>query len=108
MHTVTSICLQLREHKQKATYEAVAKVLEIHPKMVMNGKPKNHLYSWIVSRETDKPLGYASLSAMDPELSKSKNKTIFDGAALENWLDAPENATTCSTEFRFLLEKIAY
>ena len=120
MHTITSICLQLMEHKQKASLEAVAKVLEMAPSIVLSGKPKNNqLYSWIdlsaektsakSKDEGDKPKK-ASKKAQSQSKTDSAEEvkpTIRDHAILEEWLSKPENKSTASPEFVFLLEKMS-
>ena len=100
MHTVTSICLQLKEHKQRASLSAVAKVLEQSPNLVLSGKPKNHLFSWIVDRPDKKS------SSDDPELKNAEKPVITDYRELEKWLDQPENQSGADKSFLFLIEKM--
>lgn len=102
--TVTSICLQLKEHKQKATLDAVSKVLEIAPKLVLSGKPNNYLYSWIVERNDSK---HSVSGTQDPELDKDEKPVIDDKDELEQWLEAPENQSGADEEFVYLLENMA-
>lgn len=101
MHTVTSICLQLKEHKQKATLNAVAKVLETSPKLVLSGKPKNHLFSWIVDRGDSK-----SVQGEDPALKTADKPVITDYRELEEWLEKPENQSNADKKFIYLVEKM--
>lgn len=101
MHTVTSICLQLKEHKQRASLAAVAKVLELSPKMVLSGKPKNHLFSWIVDRPDNKPV-----AGEDPELKNAEKPVISDYRELEEWLEKPDNQSGADEKFIFLIEKM--
>ncbi len=101
MRTITSICLQLKEHKQTASLEAVARVLEVAPSVVFSGKPKNnHLYSWVINTNEKH-------HSQDPEVSKAKCEIITDYKELEKWLDNPENKSNAKPEFVFLLEKMA-
>ena len=103
MHTITSICLQLKEHKQRASLGAVAKVLELNTNVVFSGKPKyNHLYSWVITSEDNK-----YHSGQDPELAKAEKPIITDAKVLSDWLDDPENQSHASDEFVFLLERMA-
>lgn len=102
--TVTSICLQLKEHKQKATLNAVSGVLEIPEKLVLSGKPNNYLYSWIVERNDGK---HVVNSSQDPELLNSEKPVIEDPKELEEWLEAPENQSGADEEFVYLLENMA-
>lgn len=101
MHTVTSICLQLKEHKQRASLSAVAGVLEMSPKLVLSGKPKNHLYSWIVERPDNKPVAFE-----DPELKNAETPIIFGAKELEEWLENPDNQSHADESFVFLIEKM--
>ena len=132
MHTITSICLQLKEHKQLASLEAVAKVLEVAPGVVFSGKAKtSYLYSWVVSlgekhrpadpeadellREIEKRENESSSKASKkkdkkkqvPAIPKDEKKIITNPEELEKWLDDPENKSSASPEFVFLLEKMA-
>ncbi len=101
MRTITSICLQLKEHKQTASLEAVAKVLEIAPGIVFSGKPKNNnLYSWVINPNEKHHVG-------DPEALKAKCEMITDYKELEKWLDDPNHKSNAKSEFVFLIEKMA-
>ena len=103
MRNITTICLQLKEHNQKATIDAVAKVLETNPNVLFSGKPKNNsLYSMVVSND-DK----SKISKKKVEDEADANPIITDYKELEAWLEAPEHKSGVSDEFLFLLEKMA-
>lgn len=52
----------------RATYGAVGGLIGHPPMFLMQGRPKNHRNSWIVSAETELPTGYAP-SDCDPYLT---------------------------------------
>ena len=58
-HTLDSILDQLNAYHQRATYGAVAGVVDSSPRSLMTGRDRDPHSSWIVSRETGQPTGYA-------------------------------------------------
>lgn len=49
----------LNQHQQRATYGAVAGLLEQTPRLLMHARPREPGNSWIVSKTTGRPTGYA-------------------------------------------------
>jgi predicted RNase H-like nuclease len=59
--TLPSIVAQLDKHRQRASYGAVAGLLGVLPRGLMNGRPKRPEYSWVVASTGSKrgwPTGY--------------------------------------------------
>ena len=71
--------------KQRATYGAVAGVLNLSPKGLMNDRPKLPKYSWIVSADTGAPTGYEE-QQIDPDcvrqIQKGDSSVIRDSQTL--------------------------
>ena len=57
--TLDSILDQLNEFHQRATYSAVAGVVNSSPRSLMTGRERDPRSSWIVRRETGLPTGYS-------------------------------------------------
>ncbi|MBA3890346.1 MAG: hypothetical protein H0X64_07440 [Gemmatimonadaceae bacterium] len=57
-HTVDSILDTLATQRQRATYAAVAGVVNTAPRTLMQGRPRDPHHSWIVSKRTGQPTGY--------------------------------------------------
>ncbi len=74
----------LNSHRQRATYGAVAGVVDRPPSFLMGGRPRDHRHSWIVNQETKLPTGYSDTD-MHPAL-RSSPEVIKTSLHLENWL----------------------
>ncbi|HEY4302941.1 MAG TPA: hypothetical protein VGM82_00630 [Gemmatimonadaceae bacterium] len=48
----------LNQHQQRATYSAVAGLLDQPPRLLMHSRPRAQSNSWIVSKGTGRPTGY--------------------------------------------------
>lgn len=57
-YSLEEILEQLNRWKQRATYGAVAGLIDRPPMYMMNGRPRDEYNSWIVSKETRKPSKY--------------------------------------------------
>lgn len=57
--TLDSILDHLNEFHQRATYGAVAGVVNSSPRSLMSGRDRDPRSSWIVRRETGLPSGYS-------------------------------------------------
>ena len=57
----------LNQHQQRATYSAVASLLNQSPRGLMQSRPRARESSWIVSKATGKPTGYDEAD-VHPEL----------------------------------------
>ena len=58
-HTLDSILDQLNQFHQRATYGAVAGVVNTSPRTLMVGRDRTPESSWVVSRQNGEPTGYA-------------------------------------------------
>src|SRR3954468_19088011 len=71
--SVTTIDLDLvlaalNQHQQRATYSAVAGLLDQPPRLLMHSRPREPGNSWVVSKTTGKPTCYAE-SDVHPSLT---------------------------------------
>jgi|SRR5678815_723163 hypothetical protein len=57
-HTLDSILEQLNQYHQRATYGAVAGVVNSTPRSLMVGRDRNAESCWVVSRQNGQPTGY--------------------------------------------------
>ena len=69
---------------QRATYGAVAAVLESAPRTLMKGRERDQRHSWVVSRKTGEPTGYEP-EQLHRELKRSE-RIIESREELELWL----------------------
>jgi hypothetical protein len=93
--SLKGIVHQLDNHKQRATYGAVAKLVGVLPRGLMSGRPKTPLYSWVVaaSSGTDSrrgfPTGY-SVNQIHPDcyrqICEGDDKIIDSAEVLREWL----------------------
>lgn len=60
---LTHVLLTLERAKRRATYGAVAGHLGATPRFLMNGRPRDPLHSWVVSKATGHPTGYAEANS---------------------------------------------
>ncbi len=86
-HTIDSILDLLDQFRQRATYGAVAGVVDSSPRSLMSGRARDQRSSWIVSRETKQPTGYAD-DQIHPELA-SRDQVIDNPDELRKWLENP-------------------
>ncbi len=82
-----SIIDTLDRYHQRATYAAVAAIVNKSPRSLMSGRDRSPRSSWIVSRETSAPTGY-SLEQVHPDLAEREN-VISTPEALRVWLENP-------------------
>ena len=75
----------LDRHNQRATYGAVAAVVQSSPRTLMTGRERDQRHSWIVSRQTGQPTGYAP-ELLHPNLTQSE-RVIETRVELERWLE---------------------
>ena len=86
-HTLDSILDQLDRHHQRATYGAVAALVDTSPRSLMAGRDRDPQSSWIVSRQTGMPTGYEE-DQMHEELT-SKENILSTPESLRVWLENP-------------------
>jgi hypothetical protein len=83
-HNLDGIVATLGQHHQRATYSAVAALLGQTPRLLMHGKPRAPDNSWIVSKTTGRPTGYAD-AEIHPQLDV--NETVLKTREeLVDWL----------------------
>lgn len=57
-HTLDSILDLLNLHRQRATYGAVAKLVNRPPTFLMSGRTRDQRHSWVVNHRSGLPTGY--------------------------------------------------
>lgn len=85
--TIDSILQQLERFHQRATYGAVASVVNASPRSLMSGRARNLQSSWIVSRKDGQPSGYHP-GQKHPKL-ESREQILRTADELRNWLENP-------------------
>ena len=86
-HSLDSIVDQLDRYRQRATYGAVAAVLNRPPRNLMAGRTRSQRDSWVVSRNDGMPTGYDP-DKVHPEI-KSREQILSSGQDLGAWLESP-------------------
>ena len=86
-HTIDSIVDQLNRFRQRATYGAVAAVVNRSPRNLMDKRTRNPRDSWVVSRKDGMPSKYPE-DQVHPEI-KSRDTILTTGADLAGWLANP-------------------
>lgn len=85
-YSFDSILDALATRRQRATYSAVAGVINTAPRALMVGRPRDARHSWIVSKQTGQPTGYPA-GQVDPDLTV--NPAVLTSADdLEHWLES--------------------
>ena len=74
----------LNQHHQRATYSAVAGLLDQSPRSLMRARPREQSNSWIVSKSSGKPTGYDEAS-IHPQLMANAD-VIETRDELATWL----------------------
>ena len=82
--TLDGVVDVLDHHHQRATYGAVAAVLDRPPRYLMAGRPRDPRHSWIVNRGTGLPTGYEAAD-MHPDLFANP-RVLETGKELSEWL----------------------
>ena len=86
-YSIDSILEQLEQFRQRATYGAVASVVNASPRSLMSGRARSTQSSWIVSRKDGQPSGYHA-DQKHPEL-ESRDQILRTADELRSWLDNP-------------------
>ena len=84
-HTLDSILDLLNIHRRRATYGAVAKLVNRPPTFLMAGRTRDQRHSWVVNHRTGKPTGYEP-DQIHPDLDANA-AVIQTGDELERWLE---------------------
>ena len=85
-HQLDDILSALNARQQRATYSAVAALVGDTPRQLMRGKPRAPDNSWIVSKSTGRPTGYADTD-VHPQLL-SNEKVLSTREELSDWLSS--------------------
>ena len=85
--TLDSILDQLNEFHQRATYGAVAGVVNSSPRSLMSGRDRDQRASWIVRRETGFPTGYSE--EQKHAALTERERIIGSPDELRAWLSDP-------------------
>ena len=85
--TVDSILEQLERFHQRATYGAVAAVVNSSPRSLMKGRERSPRSSWIVNRESGEPSGYPD-EQIHTSL-KERDQILDNAESLRAWLNNP-------------------
>ena len=86
-HTIDSILDALEQFHQRATYGAVAGVVDTSPRSLMVGRERSPHSSWIVSRQTGSPTGYKP-EQIHGDLT-ARERIIGSPEELRVWLSNP-------------------
>ncbi|HUQ48569.1 MAG TPA: hypothetical protein VM053_10030 [Gemmatimonadaceae bacterium] len=86
-HTIDSIVDQLDRFHQRATYGAVASIVNRSPRNLMDTRSRCPRDSWVVSRQSGMPTGYEP-ELLHPKLTTREN-VISTREDLESWLASP-------------------
>jgi hypothetical protein len=87
-HTIDTILDQLDRFHQRATYGAVAGVVDSSPRSLMFGRARDQRSSWIVSRTDGMPTGYEP-DQTHPDVAEREH-ILGNSEALRSWLQNPD------------------
>jgi hypothetical protein len=82
--TMDQILDALDRRHQRATYGAVAAVLNRPPRTLMQGRERDQRHSWVVSRANGEPTGYQP-AQLHPAL-RERAEVLDNKEALTQWL----------------------
>ena len=82
--TMDQIIDALDQRHQRATYGAVAAVLNMPPRTLMQGRERDQRHSWVVSRANGEPTGYQP-EQLHPSL-REHAEVLDNKEALTQWL----------------------
>ena len=86
-HSLDSILDQLNHFHQRATYGAVAAVVNSSPRSLMVGRDRSPESSWVVSRQTGQPTGYAH--EQKHGALTERERILGSPEELRHWLKEP-------------------
>jgi hypothetical protein len=87
-HSLDDILDALDRHRQRATYGAVAKLVDRPPFFLMAGRPRDFRHAWVVNAATGVPTNYGP-DDMPADLRR-RREILSSSRALEEWLAHPE------------------
>jgi hypothetical protein len=85
--TLDSILDQLEQFHQRATYGAVAAIVNSSPRSLMTGRERNQRSSWIVNRSAGMPTGYTP-EQIHPGIAE-REQILDTPESLRVWLQDP-------------------
>lgn len=86
-YSLDAILDLLNEFHQRATYGAVAALVDRPAHYLMGGRPRDHRHSWIVNQDTRLPAGYSE-EERHPFLTE-RDAVISSPEELEHWVENP-------------------
>ena len=86
-YTLDFILDNLEQYHQRATYGAVAALVNSSPRSLMTGRDRNPRSSWVVSRRDGQPTGYGD-DQKDSSLTE-RERIISTPEELRAWLADP-------------------
>jgi hypothetical protein len=84
--TMDQILDALDRSHQRATYGAVAAVLDRAPRTLMQGRDRDQRHSWVVSRRNGEPTGYDP-AQLHPAL-RERTEVLDNKEELARWLQS--------------------
>ena len=84
--SIDEILINLQEHRQRVTPDAIAGILGIPCYLVLKDRLYSHLTSWVVNPNTHLPTDF-SLDDQHPYLEENKH-VIWSSEELRKWLEA--------------------
>ena len=84
--TMDQILDALDQRHQRATYGAVAAVLDRPPRTLMQGRDRDQRHSWVVSRRSGEPTGYQA-AQIHPALHERPG-VLNNKEELAQWLQS--------------------
>jgi hypothetical protein len=90
--TMDQILDALHRGHQRATYGAVAAVLNRSPRMLMQGRERDQRHSWVVSRSNGEPTGYEP-PLLHPDLHERED-ILETKEQLLAWLEPAHTVAT--------------
>ena len=85
-YDLDGIIAALNRHQQRATYSAVAALVDQSPRLLMHKHPRAPENSWVVSKSTGRPTGYADAD-VHPQLT-ANDTVLVTREALAAWLES--------------------
>lgn len=86
-YSLDSILDMLDQFHQRATYGAVAAMVDTSPRSLMTGRDRNPRSSWVVSRQSGQPTGYTE-EQIHGDLTE-RATVLSTPEALRAWLEDP-------------------
>lgn len=86
-YTLDQILDQLDRFHQRATYDAVAELIDRPAHYLRNGRPRDPRNSWVVDQDTWLPTGYFKDQVHRDIISRER--ILSSAKQLESWLREP-------------------